>query len=244
MRTAEIYSNGERIIGLESVVGYDLENPMSFWNEGIEAPVYIVSRLWEFTEDQPRAYEDVSGVIEDQPSFTGDVDLMSRDHIRAYIDKHFYAIPFSKGEHSAVWYSVGRSSGWDCGTAWFFMLPKSAWSAARANDYAADLNTLMECMTAWANGDEYAVHEIQIEAGSVNDEVCHGYYGREDALSAAEVEGYEYLGEFDPEDEDELFPALMKHFPERYAFVEHVEHVPEKVIPAHVETWEEFTRIS
>lgn len=244
MRTAEIYSNGTRIIGLESVIGYDLENPMNFWNEGINAPVYIVSHLWEFTKDQPRAYEDVCGVIEDQPSFTGDVDLMSRDHIRAYVDKHFYTVPFSKGEHSAVWYSVGRSSEWDCGTAGFFLLPKSAWSAARANDYAADLNRLMECMTAWANGDEYAVHDIIIENGSINDECCFGYYGREDARDAAEIEGYEYLGEFDPEDEDELFPALMKHFPERYAYIEHVEHVPEQIIPAHVETWEEFTRIN
>lgn len=240
----DVYSNGTRIMGLESVIGYDLENPMSFWNEGIEAPVYIVSRLWEFTKDQPRAFEDVCGVIEDQPSFTGDTDLMSRDHVRAYIDKHFYAIPFSKGEHSAVWYSVGRSSGWDCGTAGFFLLPKNAWSATAANDYAVGLNSLMDCMTAWANGDEWVTHEIEIEAGSINDETCAGFYGSEDARRAAEIEGYEYLGEFDPEDEDELFPALMKHFPERYAYVEHVEHVPEQIIPAHVETWEEFARVS
>lgn len=244
MRTAEVYSDGQRIIGLESVIGYDLENPMIFWNEGIEAPVYIVSRLWEFTKDQPRAFEDVRGVIEDQPSFTGDTDLMSRDHVRAYIDKHFYAIPFSKGEHGLVWYSVGSSYGWDCGTAGFFMLPRDSWSAAAANDYAADLNNLMECMTAWANGDEWAVHGIIIENGSIIDEVCHGYYGREDARNDAGIEGYEYLGEFDPEDEEELFPALMKHFPDRYAYVEHVEHVPEKVIPAHDVTWTEFTRIS
>lgn len=244
MRTAEVYSDGARIVGLESVVGYDLENPMSFWNEGLEAPVYIVSRLWEFTKDQPRAYEDVRGVIEDQPSFTGDVDLMSRDHIRAYIDKHFYAIPFSKGEHGLSWYSVGRSRDWDCVTAGFFFLPKSAWSAARANDYATDLNNLMECMSAWANGDEYAVHDISIENGSIIDECCFGYYGSEDARSAAEIEGYEYLGEFDPEDENKLFPALMKRFPERYAYVEHTEHIPEKVIPAHVEVWQEFARVS
>lgn len=244
MRTAEIYSNGERIIGLESVAGYDLENPMSFWNEGIEAPVYIVSRLWEFTKDQPRAYEDVRGVIEDQPSFTGDVDLMSRDHVRAYIDKHFYAIPFSKGEHGLTWYSVGGWNSWDCGTAAFFMLPRDSWNAAAANRYAVGLKDLAAAMTAWANGDEYAVHDISIDNGSIIDECCFGYYGSEDALRAAEIEGYEYLGEFDPEDEDELFHALMKHFPERYAYVEHVEHVPEKVIPAHIETWEEFTRIS
>ena len=193
----DVYSNGERIIGLESVAGYDLENPMTFWNEGIDAPVYIVSHLGEFTKDQPRAYEDVRELIEAQPTFTGDVDLMSRDHVRAYIDKHFYAIPFSKGEHGAVWYSVGRSSGWDCGTAGFFLLPKSAWSATRANDYAVDLDNLMECMTAWANGDEWATHEIQIENGSIIDEDRYGYYGSEDALSAAEIEGYEYLGEFD-----------------------------------------------
>ena len=31
----DVYSNGTRIIGLESVVGYDLDNPMAFWNEGI-----------------------------------------------------------------------------------------------------------------------------------------------------------------------------------------------------------------
>lgn len=240
----DVYSNGERIIGLESVIGYDLENPMDFWNEGIEAPVYIVSHLWEFTKNQPRAYEDVRGVIEDQPSFTGDVDLMSRDHIRAYIDKHFYTIPFSKGEHSAVWYSVGRSSGWDCGTAGFFMLPKSEWSTARANDYAANLNNLMKCMTAWANGDEYAVHNIDIEQGSIIDDVCHGYYGRENAAADACIEGFDYLGDFDPTNEGELFDRLQKRYPERYAYVEHTEHVPEQIIPAHVETWEEFTRIA
>jgi len=240
----DVYSNGTRIVGLESVAGYDLENPMTYYNEGIDAPVYIVSRLWEFTKDQPRAYEDVCGVIENQPSFTGDVDLMSRDHIRAYIDKYFYAIPFSKGEHSAVWYSVGASCGWDCGTAGFFLLPKSAWNATAANDYAADLDNLMECMTAWANCDEWATHEIQIENGSIIDEDCYGYYGREDARRAAEIEGYEYLGEFDPTDEGELFERLQKKYPERYAFVEHTEHVPEQIIPAHVETWEEFTRIS
>ena len=243
-RDMDVYSNGIRIVGLEPVPGYDLENPMSFWNEGIEAPVFIVSHLGEFTKDQPNAYEDVRELIEAQPSFTGDVWSMEPEHVRRYIDKHFYAIPFSKGEHSAVWYSVGRSSGWDCGTAGFFLLPKSAWSATAANRYAVDLNDLMKCMTAWANGDEWVTHEIEIEAGSINDEVRAGYYGREDARSAAEIEGYEYLGEFDPEDEEELFPALMKHFPERFAYVEHTEHVPEKVIPAHDVTWEEFARIA
>lgn len=240
----EVYSNGTRIVGLEPVAGYDLENPMNFWNEGIEAPVYIVSRLWEFTKDQPRAYEDVCGVIEAQPSFTGDTDLMSRDHIRAYVDKHFYTVPFSKGEHGLTWYSVGRSREWDCVTSGFFMLPRDSWDAAAANRYAVGLKDLAAAMTAWANGDEYAVHDIIIENGSIIDECCFGYYGSEDARSAAEIEGYEYLGEFDPEDEEELFPALMKHFPERYAYIEHTEHIPEKVIPAHVETWEEFTRIS
>lgn len=239
----DVYSNGERIIGLESVTGYDLENPMSFWDEGIEAPVYIVSHLWEFTENQPHAFEDVRELIEDQPSFTGTADLMSHDHIRAYIDKHFYAIPFSKGEHGLTWYSVGSSCGWDCGTAGFFLLPKSEWDAASANRYAVGLNGLMECMTAWSNGDEYAVHNIDIEQGSIIDDVCAGFYGREDARRAAEIEGYEYLGEFDPTDEGELFERLQKHFPERYVYVEHVEHVPEQIIPAHVETWEEFTRI-
>lgn len=239
----EVYSNGTRIVGLEPVAGYDLENPMTYYNEGLDNPVFIVSHLWEFTKDQPNAFEDVRELIEAQASFTGDVWSMSPEHVRAYIDKHFYAIPFSKGEHSAVWYSVGASQGWDCGTAGFFMLPKSAWSATAANDYAADLNNLMECMAAWANGDEYAVHDISIENGSIIDEVCYGYYGREDALSAAEVEDYDYLGDFDPTDEGELFERLQKKYPERFAYVEHTEHVPEKVIPAHVETWEEFTRI-
>lgn len=240
----DVYSNGTRIVGLEPVAGYDLENPMSFWNEGLEAPVYIVSRLWEFTKDRPRAYENVCGVIEDQPSFTGDVDLMSRDHIRAYIDKHFYAIPFSKGEHGLTWYSVGSSCGWDCGTAGFFMLPRDSWTAAAADRYAAELNNLIKCMTAWANGDEWVTHEIEIEAGSINDETCAGFYGREDAAADACIEGFDYLGDFDPTDEGELFERLQKKYPERYAFVEHTEHVPEKVIPAHDVTWEEFTRIS
>ena len=240
----DVYSNGTRIVGLEPVTGYDLENPMTYYNEGLDNPVFIVSHLWEFTKDQPNAFEDVRELIEDQPSFTGDVDLMSRDHVRAYIDKHFYTIPFSKGEHSAVWYSVGRSSGWDCGTAGFFMLPRDSWDAAAANRYAADLNSLMECMTAWANGDEYAVHEIAVCNGSIVDEDCYGYYGREDARSAAEIEGYEYLGDFDPTDEGELFERLQKHYPERYAYIEHTEHVPEKVIPAHDVTWTEFARIA
>ena len=240
----DVYSNGERIIGLESVIGYDLENPMDFWNEGIEAPVYIVSHLWEFTKNQPHAFEDVRELIEDQPSFTRDAWSMEPEHVRKYVDKHFYTIPFSKGEHGLAWYSVGSSYGWDCGTAGFFMLPRDSWDAAAANRYAVGLNDLMECMTAWANGDEYAVHDISIENGSIIDDVCHGYYGSEDARNAAEIEGYEYLGEFDPEDEDELFERLQKKYPERYAYVEHVEHVPEQIIPAHVETWEEFTRIS
>ena len=61
---------------------------------------------------------------------------------------------------------------------------------------------------------------------------------------AAEVEGYDDLGDFDPTDECELFECLQKQYPERYTFVQHVEHVPEKVIPAHDETWEEFARIA
>lgn len=240
----DVYSNGTRIIGLEPVPGYDLENPMAFWFKGIDAPVYIVSHLWEFTKNQPNAFEDVRELIEAQPSFTGDVWSMEPEHVRKYIDKHFITVPFSKGEHSSAWYSVGGWNSWDCGTAGFFMLPRDSWDAAAANRCAVDLNSLMECMTAWANGDEYAVHDISIENGSIIDECCSGYYGREDALSAAEIEGYEYLGEFDPTDEGELFERLQKKYPERFAYIEHTEHVPEKVIPAHDVTWTEFTRIA
>ena len=244
MRNVEIYSNGERIVGLESVIGYGLDNPMEWWNEGIEKPIYIISHLWEFIKDQPRAYEDVRGVIEAQPSFIGDVDLMSGDHVRAYVDKHFHVIPFSKGEHSLTWYRIGHSNDWDCGTAGFFLLPKEEWDAAAANRYAVGLNGLMACMTSWANGDEYAVHDISIESGSIVDETCYGYYGRENAAEDACIGGFDYLGELDPEDEEQLFPALIKKYPDRYAYIEHVEHVPEKIIPAHVEMWEEFARIS
>lgn len=240
----DVYSNGTRIIGLESVNVCDLENPMTYYNEGIDAPVYIVSHLWEFTENQPHAFEDVRELIENQPTFTGDPWSMEPEHVRKYIDKHFYTIPFSKGEHGLAWYSVGSSCGWDCGTAGFFMLPRDSWTAAAANTYAVDLNSLMECMTAWVNGDEWATHEIQIEAGSINDEVCAGFYGREEAAADACIEGFDYLGDFDPEDECELFERLQKRYPERYVYVEHTEHVPEKIIPAHDVTWTEFTRIA
>lgn len=240
----DVYSNGIRIIGLESVAGYDLENPMNYWFEGIEEPVYIVSHLWEYTKDQPHAFEDVRELIESQPTFTGDVWSMSPEHVRKYVDKHFVSIPFSKGEHGLTWYTVGASYGWDCGTAGFFMLPRDSWDAAAANRCAVELKDLMKCMTAWANGDEYAVHEIQIEAGSISDEICCGFYGSENAVADACIEGYDYLGDFDPTDEGELFERLQKRYPERYAFVEHTEHVPEKVIPAHDVTWTEFTRIA
>lgn len=242
----ELYSNGARIVGIESVIGCDLENPARYWFECMDKPIYVLTELCEFMENQENAYSDAAALIDDMPGFDGDTYLMSAENMKRYIEKHFYVVPFSKGEHGLAWYSVGSSRGWDCGTAGFFLLPRDEWDAASANRFSVDAKHLMECMSAWANGDEYATHEYYISGGSIEHETCYGFYGRDDAISDACVNGYEYLGEFNPEDDDEIINALIARFPENFKIIEHVEHVPEKtiVIPAHDETWTEFTHVA
>jgi hypothetical protein len=247
----DVYSDGKRIIGLESVIGYDLENPMSFWLDGMDKSVYILTKLDEFSNGQNNAYNDIENLIDDQSGFNGCTQCMSSDNIRAYVDKRFFTIPFSKGEHGLVAYWVGCSNNWDCATAGFFLLPRNEWTAKDANDFSLDVKTLMQCMTSWANGDEYAIHDITINNGCLHDDCCFGFYGRDDALSDACIDGYNYIGAFDSvdecatiEDDNAIMRALLKQFPDSFSVVEHIEHIPAQVryIPAHDNVWTEFVQ--
>lgn len=260
MGTASIYSNGTRTVAIQSTPGHDLENPLTFWFEGLSSgtEVYFIvshdfNRRYTTFSDYEKVVDACDGIdgmreiIDMQPDFNGDAGLMSDDDVHRYVDKHFHVLSLGYGDHSCVWYYIGADRDWDWGPIGNIVTRKDIGQFAGDDGFgkfSENCSNLCNYLTDWANGNEYRQTEVD-EDGT---DWCWGYYGEDDAKSGADVdETYVYLGDCDEGDLDEdgwYRDLMVENFPDLWEVKQVVEHVPEKitVVPAHDIVHEKLVR--
>lgn len=246
-----IYSNGDRLAAITNVPGYDLENPMDYWFDGLADGTAVWAQVSEGFNREYRTFsgyrntvpnddglEGMREVIAQQPDFNGDADEMTDEDVRRYGRKHFHVVNISYGEHGLCWYGAYASHDWDSGTCGMFVTRSDMGQFAGDDGeirFEKDCENLCEYLTSWANGNEWGNAVWLPDNGAWED--CWGFYMEEDAVAdAMPGDGWEYICETDElPDEDEVMELLLDNFPSRWERVTEVEHVPERVtvVPAH-----------